>query len=286
MTQTLKKVSLLLTSFVFIVAAAVINIQPVQAAPQSQNLNGNLTFDPDDNPRLNANPATTVTFGGVGINNGSEGASGQTTADANVNQIYTWRLPNLSDHICSNAQLTSLRIVADVSATVEGTPDLAALMLYRIDGSDTYNVGSYTVQQGVDYAPSTGVITPPGNEGIYGVVRGTDPALGGQLAGQLEATWNLSSFDTTDNFGVMIQQDSEDGTVDLQTTISTLELSYDDENCTFSSDSGTVTDGSSGLTSGLAETGSSSYMYVVSAIAMLITGGGIVVARRFRQTRF
>jgi hypothetical protein len=227
----LKKVTALALSLLFASTIGMVNVQQVQAAPQTQDLNNTFTFSPSDNPRLN--PTTTTTYGAFGINNGSEGASGQTTADTDLNQIYTWRLPDLSERICSNARLSSLRLVANVTASTEGDPDLAALMLYRIDGSDSYNVGNYTVQQGVDYAPATGVGTPPNNEGIYGVVRGTDSLFGGQLVGQLEATWDLTGFGADDTFGIMIQQDSQDGSVDLQTALSTVELTYDDEDCLY-----------------------------------------------------
>ncbi len=191
-----------------------------------------LTFT-SDNPRLNSDPSTTANFNALTINNGSEGAPGATTADTNLNQIYTWRLPDLTTQVCSQAALTSLRVVADVSAATLGNPDLSALFAYRVDGSDQYNLGNYTIQQGTDYATSTGFATPPNNGGIFGVVRGSAPVFGGQLNGQLEATWDLSSYDATDQFGLMVQQDSQDGSVDLQTSISTVELTYDDSNCVY-----------------------------------------------------
>jgi hypothetical protein len=211
---------------------------PVVAAPQQTPLGGtssgvNLTFDDNDDPLLNDDPTTTATYGGFGINSGSEGSPEQTTADSGTNRRYTWRTPSLRDQLplCSNAQLTSLRVQADVTTTTEGDPDLVTLALYRIDGADMYSLGNYTVQQGYDVAPTTAFVTPPNGLGVYAVGRGTPAQLGGQIAGTLEATWDLSSFDIDDQFGIMIQQDAEDGSTDVQTTIQTVELTYDNEDC-------------------------------------------------------
>ena len=208
-------------------------VERAAAASLTSNYQSQLVFDTDDNPVLNDDPATTATFVGAGISHGSDGGSGQTTSDSNLNQIYTWRLPELTDSICSHAQLTSLHITANVTADTEGNPDLSALMLYRIDGSSQYNLGDYTVQQGVDYATSTGFFTPPDNDGVYGAVRGSASVFGGQLTGQLEATWDLSSYDPTDQFGIMVQQDSQDGSVNLRTAIQDVELTYDNANCVY-----------------------------------------------------
>ena len=205
----------------------------VQAAPKTfrQMNSGTLSYNSTDNPRLNADPATTATFNGSGISHGSEGSPAQTTSDTNTNQIYTWRLEDLRDNICGNAVLTSLRVQASVNVNNVGNPDLAALSVYRIDGSNLYNLDDYTVSDGVDYATATGAFTPPNNGGISGVVRGSDPVFGGTLAGGLEAEWDLSDYDINDSFGIMIQQDSQDGSTDLQTAINTVDIEYDDAAC-------------------------------------------------------
>ncbi len=215
-----------------ILAAQLAVAVPVaNAAPQTIN-NPGLTYDGSDDPVLNDNPNTTATFGGIGIDSGVGTVGPTATAsDSNVNQTYTWRLNSLADQMCSQATLTSLRIQANVTADTEGDPDLSAIFLYRIDGSDVYALGDYTINSGTDYSTATGGFTPPDGDGLYGVVRGTAVQFGGSLAGAIDATWDLSSFSPTDTFGIMIQQDSQDGSVNLQTTISTIDLEYDDANC-------------------------------------------------------
>jgi hypothetical protein len=230
------RASILVIGFTLVQTLALAS--PVGAAPQQAPLGGtgsgvNLTFDDNDDPLLNDDPTTTATYGGLGINSGSEGTPEQTSADSGTNLRYTWRMPSLRDQLplCSNAQLTSLRVVADVTATSEGDPDLVTLAVYRIDGANMYALGDYTISQGYDVAPTTAFVTPPNGLGVYAVGRGTPAQLGGQIAGTIEASWDLSSFDIDDQFGIMVQQDTEDGSTDVQTTIQTVELTYDDENC-------------------------------------------------------
>lgn len=208
---------------------------PARAA--TQTVSPGLTST-SDNPRLNSDPATTATFNGYNIQNGTESSTGVTSSDSGLNQIYTWRLNDISTLVCSQAHLTSLHVVANVATPTEGNPDLAALAVYRVDGADTYNLGNYSIASGVDYAPQTGLFTPPGGAGISGVVRGTAPEFGGNIAGNIDATWDISALSPADSLGILVQQDSEDGTTDLQTSITTLEVTYDDSACVVD---GTVT---------------------------------------------
>jgi hypothetical protein len=234
MKRTMPTKRLLNTRLSLILAAVLIlmatNISPsANAAVQTTNLD--LTANSSDNPLFNSETDTTASFNGIGITNNSTEASGSSTSlDSDLNHIYTWRL-SPSDSICSEATLQGLSLSSTASAEVEGNPDLSAMMLYAVEPSRQYNVGNYTITSGVDYADVTGFFTPPNNLGIYGVIRGTATVFGGSIAGVMEATWDVSSFPIGTQFGVMVQQDTEDGTSALQTTIDEAILSYDDSEC-------------------------------------------------------
>ena len=202
------------------------------AAPQQYDYvsSGGLVYSTSDNPRMNSNPSTTTTYGAV-LTRGSELAPGETTVDSGTNLFYTWKLDDLTSRTCSQASIESIHAVANVTATTEGTPDLAAVGLYVLDGTGGYMLDNYAITTGVDFRTSSAGFTPPNNEGIFAVGRGTFGDLGGVISGQLDATWDVSGLPLSSEIGVIVQNDAENSTVDLQTTFQSIVVNYDDSGC-------------------------------------------------------
>jgi hypothetical protein len=203
------------------------------AAPQQYDYvsSGGLVYSTSDNPRVNSNPSTTTTYGAV-LTRGSELAPGETTVDSGTNLFYTWKLDDLTSRTCSQASIESIHAVANVTATTEGTRDLAAVGLYVLDGTGGYMLDNYAITTGVDFRTSSAGFTPPNNEGIFAVGRGTFGDLGGVISGQLDATWDVSGLPLSSEIGVIVQNDAENSTVDLQTTFQSIVVNYDDSSCT------------------------------------------------------
>lgn len=229
--QAIRKKALSFSVLGVFLFSAFLLVIPSQTSAASKTVEFELTKNTTDNPLFNDSPTTTANFVDINITNNTVAATDSTTSqDSELNHIYTWRL-SLTEPLCSAAKLESIRLSSMTSVGNAGDPDLAALMLYRADGSDQYNLGNYTVTSGFDYSIGTGFATPPNNIGIKGVVRGTADELGGVLPGALDATWDVSGLPLNSQFGIMIQQDSENDTTDLQTTVETAELTYDDSDC-------------------------------------------------------
>ncbi len=143
--------------------------------------------------------------------------------------VYTWHITMPT--LCNGAQIQSMRLITDTQTQNE-TP-LSGLFLALYGGSDSLVFRSnYTINDGkgedLDTWWAAPFATPAIDRGIGD--NGEFPAALG-LAGQLDATWDLSTYIPGDTLGIYVQHWFNGSTTIAQTTIQSVQLTYDDANC-------------------------------------------------------
>lgn len=224
------------TGILLVFSFFVIQVAGVYASPQSA---GPSLEPSSDNPHVNSSVSSPLVQSlGVAMPGGNT-TNSTPLDDASVmgNQpnAYTWRL-NLSG-ICSGAQLQSLRIITQTSATNE--EPTSGLFLGVYGSNDLTMLDSYSINSGLGddsdpwISPMFGFSSPTIDRGTSGTTGPytTFPANLG-MNGTLDATWDLTGLNTQDPIGIFIQHWLSSGTTTAQTTIQSATVTYDDAACT------------------------------------------------------
>ena len=192
---------------------------------------------------------------------------------------YNWRanFPKL----CSGAQLQSIHLVTDSSAQNETGLSGIFLAVYRTD--NLVPINNYSINVGED--GNTWAPTAFGQATIPFVYRGigdgvnTFPASLG-FDGRIDAVWDITGYEQND-VGIYIQQ-IVDNSVTAQTTIESIDLTYDDTNCVRAASQASASDTSNDTTNSaqLAATGTNTDSINLIATTLLITSATTFVMKR------
>jgi len=206
-------------------------VAPAHAHAASQTIQLNTTIANDD-PFITAGDIR-VTDTGVELKEPFNTTNTQSDSlDSNNTSGpwgYTWHITMPT--LCSGAQIQSMRLITDTQTQNE-TP-LSGVFLALYGGSDNLVFRSnYTINNGkgedLDTWFPAPFATPAIDRGIGD--NGEFPAALG-LAGQLDATWDLSAYTAGDTLGIYLQHWFNGSTTIAQTTIQSVQLTYDDANC-------------------------------------------------------
>ncbi|MCA9331186.1 hypothetical protein KC957_03985 [Candidatus Saccharibacteria bacterium] len=212
----MRKLSLLgiLGLFVFATIATQLQLFTSSAFAATRTQSANLTGQAGGDTPLGGG----VTFGNV-----SDNSTGITPT--NEYYVYAWDV-DLTQPPCTNAQLTGLHIIADTVADTEGDPDGVTLAVMTDDGGGATPLLTYS-------PPVSGQDSGTGIGRLNTSTPNPPTILDLGIAGPLETTWDLTGYDTNDPLSIVVSHDAQDGTVGEQTTLSTVELTYDDANCVY-----------------------------------------------------
>lgn len=206
---------------IFVAAAAMVFVvlppHQVSAAVKTASLS---TVPTSDDPIISGG----VSVSSTGVDLVSPLDEKSTRQDTGMGRPYgyTWRisLPQL----CSGAKLQKVRVVTDTVAQNEEPGGGILLGLYDSNGM----IDNYTIHEGEDMNTwYLGFDAPVVDRGLSdGTIFPAD--LG--YSGQLDATWDISDHVAGEQLGIYIQQWLI-GDTQAQTTIQSVELTYDDSGC-------------------------------------------------------
>lgn len=264
-----------------IVVLLLLSVMPantIQAAPQSVQLETVIASD---------DPLVSSSFTASDLNVSLSTPINTTTTQLDVASSspwgYTWRLsiPTL----CEGAAIQSIRIATnteteDEEGAASDQFNGIFLALYSTDSSIGFMDG-YTISEGEDlnlWGPAVfGIPAPAIDRGI--AIGPLFPADLG-VAGDLDATWDVSGYDFSEPIGVYIQQ-MVSGTTTTQTIIESVTLTYDDAGCATSVQGANSSGVSQGSAARLASTGmSQGLLGLIAAILIAGTLSIRTVARR------
>lgn len=148
----------------------------------------------------------------------------------NEGHWYGWTFDPFDSLPCSEAVPQTVRIRANNALTSEGNPDWSVMILGSTDGAA---VDALTPQRPVieGYSPDGAPVYVGrwslGSEAFPPAT--SDWAIG--IAGQMEAVWDISTLESGKQLALGSGHDAEDGTTGLQTTIESVEVTYDTTEC-------------------------------------------------------
>ena len=191
-----------------------------------------------------------------------------TTGGAPV--VYTWRatLPAL----CEGAQIDNIRLITNTESDNEAPIGGVIIALY--DTSRLVTLKNYTINIGED--GNTWIPAAFGQTSASFVDRGLGDGANYFLAnlgydGAIDAVWDVSNYNQN-NVGIYIQHWIADGPTTIQTTIGSVDLTYDDANCVSTANQASNTlDVEASSSAQLAATGSSANAINLIATTLLIT---------------
>ncbi len=152
-------------------------------------------------------------------------------ATAHSPKGYTWRvtIPDL----CDGAQITGLRVKTNSHAENESPNSGVFFLAYDVGTNRIFSHYSVNDGKGEDtnsWMPTlTGIVAPSIDRGTGDGTTYFPASLGAN--GPLDATWDLSSTVVGNQLGIYVQHWITSNTATIQTTIQSVELSYDDSNC-------------------------------------------------------
>ncbi len=192
---------------------------------------------------------------------------------------YGWRVS--FPELCSGAQLQSIRLVSNTEAQDEEAIGGIFLAAYRTD--NLVLLSDYSINIGEDGSTWLQAVTgqpdvPVVDRGLGDGVNTFPAGLG--YAGVLDAVWDISDYDQ-DSLGIYIQQ-WIGGNTSAQTTIQSVDLTYDDANCVSTASQASASDTSNDTTNSaqLAATGTNTDSINLIATTLLITSATTFVMKR------
>ena len=216
--------------FVLIIFAVML-IVPISRASASTKTVKLSTTPALDDPTFDG--TTKVSDVGVAITAPLNGTTTLVDSMTTVNspKAYTWRvtIPDL----CDGAQITGLRVKTNSHAENESPLSGVFLLTYDVGTNRMFSHYSVNDGKGEDsnsWVPAlTGFATPSIDRGTGDGTTHFPASLGAN--GPLDGTWDLSSSTVGNQVGIFVEHWITSNTATIQTTIQSVELSYDDSNC-------------------------------------------------------
>lgn len=150
----------------------------------------------------------------------------------NTGRWYGWSFDPNTSKPCAQATAQSVKIRARNDATVEGSPDWSVMVLVSID-NDAETVEPLTPERPVieGYSPDQiPLYVGRWSSDIFNYPN-TEEGMGTGIEGPMEAIWNIESLQPGEELTLGVGHDAEDGTTGLQTTIESVEVTYDTTQC-------------------------------------------------------
>lgn len=149
----------------------------------------------------------------------------------NEGHWYGWTFNPYEFLPCEQATPQSVRIRASNSLESEGSPDWSVMTIASYNESSTPSVLTPDRPAIEGYSPDQLPFYvgrwSEGSEAFPPLT--SDWAIG--IAGPMEATWDVSSVDSSDRLALGVGHDAEDGTLGLQTTVESVVATYDTSGC-------------------------------------------------------
>lgn len=216
--------------FVLIIFAVML-IVPISRASASTKTVKLSTTPALDDPTFDG--TTKVSDVGVAITAPLNGTTTLVDSMTTVNspKAYTWRvtIPDL----CDGAQITGLRVKTNSHAENESPLSGVFLLTYDVGTNRMFSHYSVNDGKGEDtnswMSSLVSFATPSIDRGTGDGTTHFPASLGAN--GPLDGTWDLSSSTVGNQVGIFVEHWITSNTATIQTTIQSVELSYDDSNC-------------------------------------------------------